>query len=96
MRLIDADNLKVHVGAAVLDGNKEHKDRASALLRAIDRMPIAYDADKVVERLESELNLADKEKERCARENPLQFDTAKGYAYGMSVTLDIVKSGGNR
>lgn len=47
MRLIDADSLKVHVAASVLDGNQEHKDRASALLRAIDSMPTAYDVDKV-------------------------------------------------
>lgn len=52
MRLIDADKLKIYVAAAVLDGNKEHKDRGSALFRAIDSMPTAYDVDKVVERLE--------------------------------------------
>ena len=52
------------------------------------------DADKVFERLQLELSLADKEKERCARENPLQFDEAKGYARGIAVALEIVKSGG--
>lgn len=52
MRLIDADRLKIHVVASVLEGNQQHKDRASALLEAIDSMPIAYDVDKVVERLE--------------------------------------------
>ena len=52
MRLIDADELKIYVAAAVLDGNKEHKDRGSALFRAIDSMPTAYDVDKVVDRLE--------------------------------------------
>ena len=94
MRLIDADKLKIHVAAAVLDGNKEHKDRAGALFRAIDLMPTAYDVDKVVEQLESELNFADKEKERCVKENPLQFDESKGYARGIAVALEIIKSGG--
>lgn len=94
MRLIDADKLKIHVAAAVLDGNKEHKDRAGALFRAIDLMPTAYDVDKVVEQLESELNFADKEKERCVKENPLQFDESKGYARGIAVALKIIKSGG--
>lgn len=71
MRLIDADELKIYVAAAVLDGNKEHKDRGSALFRAIDSMPTAYDVDKSVDRLKTELRAADDEKERCARENQL-------------------------
>ena len=53
-----------------------------------------YDPNKVVEQLESELRLADKEKERCVRENPLQFDSAKGYAMGLSNAIEIVKAGG--
>ena len=53
-----------------------------------------YNVDKVVDQLESELRLADKEKERCARENPLQFDSAKGYAMGLSNAIEIVKAGG--
>ena len=47
--------------------------------------------EKILERLESELKLADKEKERCSRENPLQFDTAKGYVNGISNTIEIVQ-----
>ena len=60
----------------------------------LDAQPTAYDPDKVVEQLESELRLADKEKERCAKENPLQFDSAKGYAMGLSNAIEIVKAGG--
>lgn len=56
---------------------------------------IPYDPDKVVEQLVAELYLADKEKERCARENPLQFDSAKGYAMGLSNAIEIVKAGGS-
>ena len=52
------------------------------------------DNGKVIERLKGELRLADKEKERCARENPLQFDESKGYARGIATALEIVKSGG--
>lgn len=63
-------------------------------LNMISRQTVAYDVDKVIERLQMELSLADKEKEQCAKENPLQFDTAKGYAHGISVALEIVKSGG--
>lgn len=63
-------------------------------LNMISRQPSAYDVDKVIEKLKTELSLAEKEKGRCARENPLQFDMAKGYAQGISVALEIVKSGG--
>lgn len=50
--------------------------------------------EKIIEQLEEELNLADKEKERCARENKLQFDSAKSYAHGISIAIEIVKAGG--
>lgn len=47
--------------------------------------------EKSIEILEVELHLADKEKERCARENQLQFDSAKGYANGIANAIEIVK-----
>ena len=47
--------------------------------------------EKIIEKLEKELKLADREKERCARENPLQFDSAKGYAHGVGKAIEIVK-----
>lgn len=50
--------------------------------------------EKIIEKLEKELKLADEEKLRCARENPLQFDSAKGYAMGLSNAIEIVKAGG--
>jgi len=40
--------------------------------------------DKLISRLEEELKLADETKEKCARENPLMFDNAKGYATGIA------------
>ena len=43
-------------------------------------MPTAYDLEEVVALLEEELKLADDEKARCIKENPRQFDEAKGYA----------------
>ncbi len=64
------------------------------ILSDIADFPTAYDVEKVIERLQVELSVADKEKEQCAKENPLQFDVVKGYAQGISVALEIVKSGG--
>ena len=47
--------------------------------------------EKIIEKLEKELKLADEEKLRCARENSLQFDSAKGYAHGVGKAIEIVK-----
>lgn len=47
--------------------------------------------DHIIERLEVEGKLADEEKERCARENPLQFDSAKGYSTGIFNAIKIIK-----
>ena len=93
-RLIDADKLKADLEKAI--SKNEDMDCLDFLRVAsvIDAQPTAYDQDKVVDQLESELRLADKEKERCARENPLQFDSAKGYAMGLSNAIEIVKAGG--
>ena len=97
-RLIDADKL--------LEETRKDRDYAEkngfldmyyerqVLIDRIEAQPTAYDPEKVAEQLESELRLADKEKERCAKENPLQFDSAKGYAMGLSNAIEIVKAGG--
>ena len=71
-----------------------HHGEYQHFYKTIVETPTAYDVDKVIERLQMELSLADGEKEQCAKENPLQFDVAKGYAQGISVALEIVKSGG--
>ena len=62
--------------------------------RIIDEQPTAFDKEKVIDELREELNLSDAEKERCARENPLQFDSAKGYANGIANAIEIVEKGG--
>ena len=97
-RLIDADKLLETLQD--LEPHCENKDYEYGMLKTmiyympkiINDEPTVFDVDKVVEQLESELRLADKEKERCARENPLQFDSAKGYAMGLSNAIEIVKA----
>ena len=99
-RLIDADKLLETLQD--LEPHCWNKDYEYGILNTmryympeiINDEPTAFAVDKVVDRLESELRLADKEKERCARENPLQFDSAKGYAMGLSNAIEIVKAGG--
>ena len=46
--------------------------------------------EELIGRLEEELNLSDREKERCIKESPMQFDSAKGYSSGMANAIEIV------
>lgn len=88
MRLIDADRLMVDLrGNVLIDVTPELED-------TIAQQPTAFDKEKVINELREELNLSDAEKERCARENPLQFDSAKGYANGIANAIEIVEKGG--
>lgn len=92
MRLIDADAFIEDLG---LDGENAREDNIGEIvtLEDFDRQETAYDMEKVLERLQTELTLADEEKKRCIKENSLQFDMAKGYAQGIAVAIKIVKSG---
>lgn len=68
--------------------------RYNSIEEAIDAWSTRKTIHRIVEQLEKELQLADKEKARCTRENPLQFDSAKGYASGIATAIEIVKGGG--
>lgn len=92
MRLIDAD--KITSGEIAKYLGRGYEFCIPDIEDMLKEQPTAYDVDKVVEQLEKELQLADKEKARCARENPLQFDSAKGYASGIATAIEIVKGGG--
>lgn len=48
---------------------------------------------KIIKRLQRELELASKEKERASIENPSQFDFARGYALGIARAIWAVKGG---
>lgn len=65
-----------------------------AAVSIVEHRERAFDKEKVIKELREELNLSDAEKERCARENPLQFDSAKGYANGIANAIEIVEKGG--
>ena len=78
-------------------GDKESEsDKAwiCAVRRMIKEQTTAFDKEKVINELREELNLSDAEKDRCARENPLQFDSAKGYANGIANAIEIIEKGG--
>ena len=98
MRLIDIDTtyplLKERLTWLGQYGDDVYRLACECIRGVMETQPTAHDVDKVVKQLEKELQLADKEKARCARENPLQFDSAKGYASGIATAIEIVKGGG--
>lgn len=100
MRLIDADLLMrkcekwLKPKAPDEDEMVSVADIAVSTLMEIEEQPTAFDVEKVVKLLEEELKLADDEKARCIKENPIQFDSAKGYAHGIAVAIEIIKRGG--
>lgn len=85
MRLVDIDKSIESVKNLIRNG--------ATIEQALDAQPTAYDPEEVVKQLEAELIRADEEKERCSIENPLQFDSAKGYAHGIANAIEIVKGG---
>lgn len=103
MRLIDADLLIEEMRKWYFDTEKQkaaENDESpmdlftNLAIRTVKKQPTVYDSEKAMKRLKEELKLADKEKERCIRENILQFDSAKGYANGIANAIEIVKVGG--
>ena len=88
---------KIPRGLSFEENNKKLNtisEENDEMLRIIKDIPIACNVEKVAERLEKELELADEEKRRCAKENPLQFDSAKGYATGIGYALENVRNDG--
>lgn len=78
----------------VVKNNPVAKYILEQILFDIEHASTAFDKKKVIEELREELRLSDEEKERCAKENPIQFDSAKGYANGMANAIEIVEKGG--
>ena len=79
----------------ILKINMREEYKAVLKIREIImNMPTAFDKEKVIANLQDELKLAEIEKERCITESPSQFQSAKGYANGVSFGLEIVEKGG--
>ena len=93
MRLIDSEMIKIPT-SMVHSINGCLMIRVEDVQRIVSDQPTAFDKEKVMGDLQEELKLSDTEKERCARENPLQFDSVKGYANGIANAIEIVEKGG--
>lgn len=98
MRLIDESELKKSIEKWLnpdpnADRMVDIEDIVVSVMMEIEEQPTAYDVDKVVAELEAELCHTNNEMDRCVRENLLQFDSANGYANGITVAIQIVKGG---
>lgn len=85
MRLIDAD--KIDFGKIFIGASDFAKDTRETAKRLIDEQPTAYDADKVVERLE-EL------REEILSDTAYDNDTVNHYLGYVDLMIEIIKSGG--
>lgn len=102
-RLIDADKLILHLNdyalqeATFMTGGYAGKyDAIQECMKAVEEQPIAYDTNKVVERLESI-----KEKGACAEEDcghckyfKTCWDGEMSYKLALDKAIEIVKRGG--
>lgn len=90
MRLIDADEFEKQIaGMAIL--NNYPPSKANALCELIDRQPIAYDPDKVIEKLQVLSDKADDDIAVCEADMCQYYD---GYGDGLDRAIEIVKRGG--
>lgn len=92
MELLDAI---VNEDRKMIAAIQNQRSAYEVAITILDNEQITYDVNKVVNWLEKDLELAEKDKERCIRESLLQqYNVAKGYATAISNTIDVVKTGG--
>lgn len=95
MRLIDADKV---INMLKETGIIQDNDLGQCVIAEINRIPTAYDVDKVLEQLEDKVKEYDEriEKRKGANffdetERIKQFDER---AWGIEIAIEIVKAGG--
>jgi len=88
MRLIDADKIKAYIVAAV-DGAEQIPEQALSLYEFIDMIPTVINLNEIISKLETELDLAEKEKND--QEFWRYYDFNKGYAEAMYAAIHFIK-----
>ena len=91
MRLINVDRITEEEICKYLGA--KYASCCEEVMEMLKEQPTAFYEERVLETLRKELELADREKGRCSRENILQFDEAKGYARGISYALEVAIGG---
>ena len=91
MRLIDADTLMENVG--FMDTEEEREENIGQIItwEDVDRMPTAYDPEKVIEKLQVLSDKADDDIAVCEADTCQYYD---GYGDGLDRAIEIVKRGG--
>ena len=89
-KLIDADEFKKQIVAMTILNNYP-PSKANALGGLIDRQTIAYDPDKVIEKLQVLSDKADDDIAVCEADTCQYYD---GYGDGLDRAIEIVKRGG--
>lgn len=97
-RLIDADKLILHLNdyalqeATFMTGGYAGKyDAIKECMKAVEEQPIAYDPDKVIEKLQVLSDKADDDIAVCEADMCQYYD---GYGDGLDRAIEIVKRGG--
>ena len=97
MRLIDADNLifRCSYQGTCMASHEQCLKCSYYVIDAEDiaDTPTAYDVEKVVEELEYELTLAEKQKEECVFKGMPYYDRTEGYIVATTNAIEIVKGG---
>ncbi len=103
MRLIDADNLILHLSDFMMQESPIDVQDIESInvcavikecIKAVEERPTAYDVDKVVEQLEEEKECAYADFEFYAKDINLDEEYDDYYHCGLSRAIDIVKRGG--
>lgn len=91
MRLIDADLLMENLG--FMDTEEEREENIGQIItwEDVDRMPTAYDPEKVIEKLQVLSDKADDDIAVCEADTCQYYD---GYGDGLDIAIKIVKRGG--
>lgn len=87
--VVRCKDCEARTNRVLYDARKHHND--SEYDEAAEAWNSRKPVEDVLERLEEEYKAAAADMKRCSRENPLQFDSAKGYARGMSDAIEIIK-----
>lgn len=91
VRLIDADLLMENLG--FMDTEEEREENIGQIItwEDVDRMPTAYDPEKVIEKLQVLSDKADDDIAVCEADTCQYYD---GYGDGLDRAIEIVKRGG--
>lgn len=64
-------------------------DSVMTMIKDIEKID-TMDSGKIINRLQKELDLAAKERNRCMANNNLQYEFARGYVRGITNAIEII------